>query len=40
MPRVKQVRELKTKEIEPNQFYKNKVIKKKYIIKVESSLLI
>ena len=28
MPRVKQVGELKTKDIEPSQFYKDKVIKK------------
>ena len=40
MPRVKWVEKLKTKETEPSQFYKNKVISKRYIIKAESNLLI
>ena len=39
MPRVKQAEELKTKEIKPNMFYKNKVINKRYIIKIELSLV-
>ena len=39
MPRVKWVGELKTKEIEPSQFYKDKVINKRYIIKAELSSL-
>ena len=39
MPRVKQAGELKTKEVEPSQFYKNKTINKRYIVKVELSLL-
>ena len=40
MPRVKQVGELETKEAEPSQFYKNRVINKRYIVKVELSSLI
>ena len=40
MPRVKQAEELKTKEIKQSKFYKNKVINKRYIIKVELSLFI
>ena len=40
MSRVKWAGELKTKDIEPSQFYKDKVIKKRYIIKVELSLFI
>ena len=40
MPREEWAGELKTKEVEPSQFYKNKVINKKYMVKVELSLLI
>ena len=40
MPRVKWAGELKTKEIEPSQFYKDKVISKRYIVKAELNLLI
>ena len=39
MPRVKQAEELKTKEVKPSQFYKDRVISKKYIVKAELSLL-
>ena len=40
MPRVKQAGELKTKEIEPSQFYKDKIASKRYIVKAELSLII
>ncbi len=40
MLKVKQVEELKSNKIKLSKFYKNKVINKRYIIKVELSLLI
>ena len=40
MPKVKQAEELKTNKIELNEFYKNKVKSKKYIIKIKLSSLI
>ena len=40
MSRVKWVEEFKTKEVELSIFYKNKVINKRYIVKVELNLFI
>ena len=40
MPKVKWVGKLEFKKIELSKFYKNKVINKRYIVKVELSLLI
>ena len=40
IPRAKWAGELKLNKVELNKFYKNKVVNKQYIVKVELSLLI